>query len=132
MAKVTTQDQLIQSILTVDMTPEQDVFMKRFGANFRIKALDSRTIAHIRERASRPAKGGGLMVDEEQFSLLMLEKGVTSPDWSNAQILEKFGPHAVDAIKARLLPGEIARLNAEIMKLSGFGEEDEAIDDAKN
>lgn len=125
-------DEILRALLDTELRPEKDVPMKRFGVNFRIQAIDGKTINKIREQASFPAKGGVKKLDDELFGTLVIEKACLSPDWSDRALLDAFGPTSTDAIQNRLLAGEIAKLSAEILELSGFGDDDDAVEDVKN
>ena len=128
-----TQDDVLRALLDTELIPEKDVFMKRFGVNFRIRAIDGRTINQMRELATYPTKGGGKQLDQEKFGALIIEKGCVVPDWTAPELLAKFGPTPADAIQKRLLAGEIAKLSNEILDLSGFDEDEaEAVEDVKN
>jgi hypothetical protein len=125
---------LLRALLDTELTPERDVPMKRFGAgvSFRIKAIDAKTFNRIREQATYPVKGGGSQVDSDKLAALIVEKGTVEPKWNDPALVEAFGPTPVDVVQKRLLAGEITKLSAEILDLSGFNDEDDAIEDVKN
>ena len=124
-------EDVLRALLDTEIKPEKDVFMKRFGVNFRIQAIDGKLINRIREQASYPTKNGK-QLEEDKFSALIIAKACIIPDFLDKNILDKFGPTPADAAMNRLLAGEIAKLSSEILDLSGFGDEDEAIDEIKN
>lgn len=126
------QDAVLRALLDTELIPEKDVPMKRFGVNFRIRAIDGKLINKMRDEATRPLPGGKTKFDDELFGALIIEKGCVVPDWTAPELREKFGPTPADVIQNRLLAGEIAKLSTAILDLSGFGDEDEAIEEVKN
>lgn len=118
---------LLQKLLDTELVPEKDIYMKRFDANFRIRALNEKEINRIREQSTF-----GNSVNQSKFRALIAVSGCVSPDWSDAKLREKFGPNPDDVVQNRLLAGEVNKLTEEIMKLSGYGDEDEEIEAAKN
>ncbi|WP_164931363.1 phage tail assembly chaperone [Longirhabdus pacifica] len=129
--KSTKGQNILQALLDAEVKPQAQVYMKRFDVHFVIEALDGKMINRIREQASYPVKGGKEL-DEEKFGSLMIEKACIEPKWSDPKLIEAFGPTAVDVIGQRLLAGEIAKLTTEILNLSGFGDEEEQINEIKN
>ncbi len=125
------QESLLRKLLDTEMKPEKQVWMKRFDAEFHIQALDGKTINRIREQASYPTRNGK-QVDEEKFGALLIEKACLMPDWTDKALLDAFGPTPTDVVQKRLLAGEIVKLTGDILQLSGFGDEDEAVEEAKN
>lgn len=126
------QEDILRALLDTELKPEKDVPMRRFGVNFRIQAIDGRTITRMREQATFHRKGGEKVFDDEKFGALIIEKGCVSPDWSDKALIAAFGPTVADVIQKRLLAGEISKLSGEILTLSGFGDDDAAVDDVKN
>lgn len=123
-------DEVLRALLDTEDTPEKDVPMKRFGVSFRIRAIDGKLIARIREQATYPVKGGQKL-DEEKFGALVIEKACVVPNWSDKALLDKYNTSdPADVIQKRLLAGEIAKLSAEILDLSGYGDDD--LDELKN
>ncbi|WP_128896320.1 phage tail assembly chaperone [Longirhabdus pacifica] len=125
------QEEILNALLDTEIKPQKELYMKRFGVNFSIEALDGKTIHRIREQASYPVKNGK-QLDEEKFGALIIEKSCKQPNWSDDKLVNAFGPTPVDVIQKRLLAGEIARLTTEILNLSGFGDEEEQIEEIKN
>jgi hypothetical protein len=125
-------DDLLSALLAADPNPEKDVFMKRFGKNFRIRAISIRERDAAREQATYPERGGGSRFDNAKFMATLILKGTVSPNFADPALIEKYGPTPADVITKLLLPGEYDRLGAEILTLSGFGDEEEAIEDVKN
>lgn len=129
---MTHKDDLLSALLAADPNPEKDVFMKRFGKNFRIRAISIDDRNKAREMSTYPERGGGTRFDNAKFTTSLIQKGTVSPNFADAALIEKYGPTPADVINRLLLPGEYDRLGAEILELSGFGDEDAALEDVKN
>lgn len=133
---VETQEDVLKALLGADHKVEKQVFMKRFGAYFTIKALDGDIIDRIQDQCTYyVGKGNNRQkkTDEQKFSALVIQKACVVPDWNAKELLTAYATHdAVDVIKKRLLAGELARLSAEIMDISGFEDDEETYDDIKN
>ena len=112
------------------------VMIKRLKTQFTIKALTGEDIDAIQAQATRIIRKGNKTekkVDENEASRLLVAKATIEPDFSNADLLKHY--KAVDAgecVQRALLAGEIAALQQAILELSGFGDLDEEIEDAKN
>jgi hypothetical protein len=106
--------------------------MKRFGVDFRVRAIDGKLINKTRADATYPVKGGGTKFDDEKFGALIIVNGCAVPDWTDAALTSVFGPTPADTVQKRLLAGEIAKLSAEILDISGFSDDEEAVEDVKN
>lgn len=112
------------------------VAIKRLKTQFTIKALTGEDIDAIQAQATYVSKKGKkteTKVNENEASRLLVAKATIEPDFSNAELLKHY--KAVDAgecVQKALLAGEIATLQQAILTLSGFGDLDEEIEDAKN
>src|SRR5690625_972211 len=126
---MTKQVDILAKFLDAELTPEKDDNLKRFGADLRIKALSAQKMGQVREQATR-GKGGFNSLD---FQAGIIVAGTSNLDWNDKALKEKLGAtDAVDAVQKRLLAGEIEYLAEEIAKLSGFGNDDDEIGEAKN
>lgn len=123
---VKNNDNLLAALLDTELTPEKDVPMRRFGVDFRIKALSDVEMRQARDQATF-----GKTIDEDKLSSIVIAKACLSPDWSDKALIAKFGPTPVDVVEKRLLPGEKAKLKDEIAILSGYGD-DTDVDAIKN
>ncbi|WP_128893622.1 phage tail assembly chaperone [Longirhabdus pacifica] len=130
MSEKNTND-ILHALLDTEITLQKEVYMNRFKVSFKIEAIDGKMINRIREQATFPTKSGREL-DEEKFGALIIQKACKVPNWSDPQLIEKFGPTPTDVIQNRLLAGEIAKITTEILELSGFVDEDEKIDEIKN
>ncbi len=122
-------DAVLSALLDTEVVPEKDVYMKRFGVNFRIKAIDGKTMNRIRQQAT---VGKKQETDRDKYFALIIVHGCVNPNWSAPALIEKFGPTPADVVQNRLLSGELIKVAEEILDLSGFGDDEEAVDDVKN
>jgi len=114
----------------------EDIAIKRLNTNFTIKALSGDDIDAIREQATKVVPVGKkkeLQVDEKEVARLLVAKAVVKPDFNDADLKKHYGAvDASDCVQKALLAGEIAKLQGAIFELSGFGDEDEAVEEVKN
>ncbi|WP_127529239.1 phage tail assembly chaperone [Paenibacillus kobensis] len=125
------QSSVLQALLSVDSKPQRDIPIRRLGVDFRIQALDGKTIHRIQEQCTHYTGKGGKrekVLDEEQFGALVIQRACLVPDWTAKELIDKYGT-ATEAILELLLAGEIAKLSSEILEISGFGDDEE---DVKN
>lgn len=125
MSNVKNSEEILRALLDTEVTPERDVHMRRFGIDFRIKALGESEIRQAREQATF-----GKTLDEDKLASILIVKSSVTPDWTDKAITDKFGPTPIDAVDKRLLPGEKAKLAQEVLDVSGFGDDEFEI--AKN
>lgn len=114
----------------------QTVTIKRLGTDFVIKALTGEDIDAIRTQATRTVRNGKkteLTVNENEVKRQLIVKAAVEPDFTNADLLKHYGAiEAGECVQKALLAGEIATLQQAILELSGFGDLDEEIEEAKN
>ncbi len=85
---------------------------------FKIKALTMEEFEGAKGKARAGAKS-----DTNAFKYALIIRGCLSPSFKDAKSLEAVGARTPeDYIKRVLLAGEISRLAAEILKISGFGD----------
>ncbi|WP_410772179.1 phage tail assembly chaperone [Fontibacillus sp. BL9] len=123
------QSSVLQALLSADSKPTKDIPMKRLGVDFQIQALDGKTINKIQEQCTHYVGKGQKrekVMDEEQFGALVIQKACLIPDWSAKELIEKYGT-PTEAILGLLLAGEIAKLSAEILEISGFDSDEDEI-----
>jgi hypothetical protein len=125
----------LHALLSYDKEPEKDVYIKRLGVNFRVKAIDTNEFYEIREQATYTVGKGAnkkTEVREDEVAALIVAKGVVDPNFGDKKVLEKFkATDAADAVKKALYIGEITLLQDEILRLSGFDDSEE-IEEIKN
>ncbi len=83
----------------------------------------------------RDSKDRSINFDFAKFNLAVVAGQTVDPDFANADMLARAGCNtAEDFIKAKLLPGEVAKIYKRIAELSGFepDREEEGIEEAKN
>lgn len=134
MAEQLTNQDILKALLDAPKEVKKDVFMKRFGINFTLRALEPDEADRIKQRATRLTGKGKKHFDEDLFNYLSIAKTCVVPNWEDPALLEALGVHdAVAAIKKQLLFGEVAQMLIEIAELNGLDKsEDEQIEDAKN
>jgi hypothetical protein len=125
---------ILQALLAPSNDVRKLVPMKRFGIDFEIKALLSEEMEQITQQATRLVGKGKKNFDEDLFNYLTISKACVVPNWEDEKLLEALGvPTPVDAIKKRLLFGEVATLLQEITQLNGLDQSDEdEIEEIKN
>lgn len=108
--------------------------MARFGVDFEIKALETDEVNRITQRATRPGPKGTKKLDEDLFNYLMISNACIVPDWEDQNLQAALGVESdVEAIKKRLLFGEVSYLLGEIGELNGFDKSlDEEVEEVKN
>ena len=102
---------------------------------FRIRSLTQEENDRITKQATRQVKVNGQPVeklDNADFSRRMVVAATVEPDFSSKEMCDAYGVLDPLLVPGKmLLSGEYGRLMAEIMQLSGFGD-DTAEDEAKN
>lgn len=124
---------ILKALLGASEDIRKYVPMKRFGIDFEIKALKNDEAQKITERATRVTPKGKHF-DEQLFNYLSIVEGCVVPNWKDEKLLEALGVHdAVEAVKKKLLFGEVAILLQEMASLNGFDKsDDEQVEEAKN
>jgi hypothetical protein len=124
---------LLKTLLEIGAEkPSKEVYIKRFDSHFTVQSVTYKEMQKLRERATYPVgKKGETKLNDEEFSMLIIETGVLEPNFAAPELVAKFGTPS-DAIQELLTPGEIAKISAEIMELSGFGDEEDGEDEVKN
>lgn len=125
---------MLKALLDASEDVRTNVPMKRFGVDFEIKALSPDEANKIQQRATRLIGKGQKKLDEDLFNYLTIVKACVTPDWEDEKLLEALGVHdGVEAVKKKLLFGEVAYLLQEIAELNGFDKSDEEqIEEIKN
>jgi len=114
----------LEALLNANPDVRENVFIKRLGADFVIKALDQDELTAAQEEASY----GGEM-KETELNNIIIAKSCVEPDFSNSDLIQHYGAlDAGDCVKKALKVGEIAVLSQKILEVSGF---DTTLDAAK-
>jgi Phage XkdN-like tail assembly chaperone protein, TAC len=128
--------EMLQALLGAENSVEEEVYIKRFNGHFRIKAIDGVTLNKLREQATHyVGKGANRKkhFDEEEFNGLLIATACLDPDFNNDELKKKYEvATASDCVQKALLAGEIMKLQEAILKLSGFDEDEEAVEEVKN
>jgi hypothetical protein len=135
MAKTPEQNKdYLDLLLGTSEDVKKNVYMKRFGFDFEIKALMPEEMNKITQRATRLKGKGQKSFDEDLFNYLTIVKACIVPNWEEPKLLEALGVHdGVEAVKKKMLFGEVAHLLGEIGSLNGFDQSDEEqIEEVKN
>lgn len=125
-------ESLLDKILNADKDVQDEVYMKRFDSNFKIKALDTDEMSRITQRATKYDSKKNKKLDEDLLNYLIIAESCIEPNWK--EVANKLGlVDGVDAVKDRLLFGEVSQLLQAINKLNGFDKSDEEqIEEIKN
>lgn len=128
MAKLTGLD----ALLGASTEQESQVYIPRLKTSFTVRALTNDDFRKATDQASHNVKGEKV-VDNRLLNAVLVAKGCVDPDFSNKSLIEKYeATDAPDCVSRALLPGELAKVLGTIMELSGFGNEDELVEEAKN
>lgn len=101
--------------------------------HFTIKALSNEDLRKINDRAAKPDGKGGKVTDDQMFNTLVIVKGCVDPDFNDKALKARYeAADDIDCVTKALLPGEMVKVMRAILELSGFGNEEALIDDAKN
>ena len=105
---------------------------------FKIKALTG-TEMELAQKAGmvrKPGKGGRQeeTQDLNKVQDKFVELSVITPDLQNAELQEFYGTigNPAGTARAMLLAGQFVELSAAIQELSGFGDEEDVIEESKN
>lgn len=72
-------------------------------------------------------------LNKEMYQAALVVNACVQPDFNGADICESYGTrNPLDVPKRMLLAGEFAKLIGKIMDISGFGNEEEIEEEAKN
>lgn len=119
----------LEALLGASLDVTKEVYIARLKTSFTVKALTNAETMKARLRATT----GKDNVDATTLSYVMITMACSDPDFNDKALKAHYGASDdVDCVGKALLPGEIAKLAEEISKLSGFGVDDEMIEEAKN
>lgn len=133
MAKQTQTKPGLDALLGATLELTKEVYITRLKTHFTVKALGNEDLRKIGDRASKPDGKGGKVTDDQMFNALVIVKGCVDPDFNDKALKAKYeAADDIDCVTKALLPGEMAKVLRAILDLSGFGNEEELIEDAKN
>lgn len=126
----------LDALLGANIEVEDTVRIKRLGVDFTVKALTGDRVAQLREQCTY-AEGKGakrrVFVKEDELGNLLIAEGCINPDFSDKKLLEKYGARdAADCVQKALLAGEVATLSHAVLDVSGFNDDDDKVEEAKN
>lgn len=123
----------LDALLGASLDVETKVYIPRLKTSFTIKALSNEDIRRCNERATAFGQRGEKSTDNQMLNALFIAKSCIDPDFNNKALKEHYGAiDEADCVIKALLPGEVTKLLQAVMELSGFGDEDEMVDEAKN
>lgn len=107
----------LDALLSTDTNREKKIPVKRFNADFTIRAMSDDEFAAIKEEV----RGNGLEENEEALAPIIVASNCVYPNFADPKILEKYNvPHATAAVKKALYAGETLYIFKAIMDHSGF------------
>ncbi|MFK4304364.1 hypothetical protein ABH892_004504 [Paenibacillus sp. RC254] len=120
----------LEALLGATTDLKEEIYIPRLKTHFTITALDGETIERARSQATTGKDGS---VDSSLFDRLLIVKSAVDPDFNDKALRDHYeASDASDCVKKALLPGEHSRLIQSILALSGFVEDAELVEDAKN
>jgi hypothetical protein len=123
----------LDALLGATLEQESQVYIARLKTHFTVKALSNEDLRKANDQATVPIGRGEKKLDDQLFNAVVIVKGCADPDFSNKALIEKYGASdAADCVTKALLPGEMVKVLQAILDLSGFGNEEELIEEAKN
>jgi hypothetical protein len=127
---------LLQAFLGADTNVEDEVYLKRFDSHIRIKALLEDDINALRDQATRYVGKGKNRKKEfntEEFNGLLIAKACINIDFGDAKMLAKYSAtDAGECVRKALFAGEVMKLQEAVLRLSGFEDDEELLDEVKN
>jgi len=107
-----------------DLTEEVSVSSK-IPYKFKIKALTKAKRAEFQNRCRVKTKRGGTDINYAEFQTLVCLECCVYPDFHDKEFIDRLGAKTpAQAYNKVLLPGEDDELYSQIIKLSGFEDED--------
>ncbi|MCD9024313.1 phage tail assembly chaperone [Cohnella silvisoli] len=123
----------LDALLGATLDQQSQVYIPRLKTHFSVKALTSEELRKANDQATVPTGRGERKLDNNLFNAVLVVKGCVDPDFSNKTLIQHYeATDAADCVTKALLPGEIVKLFQTVLDLSGFGDDDELIEDAKN
>lgn len=126
----------LDALLGTTSDVEEKVYIKRLNADFTVKAITGDKLHQLREQCTYHAGKGKkrtTFVDEMELSRLLVAESCVEPNFSDDRLLKHYGARdAADCVQKALLAGEVASLSDAVLDVSGFDDDEELIDEAKN
>lgn len=128
-----TEQQVLEKLLAADDSiPEKTLFLRRLDLPIRVRGLTGKQVYRIQDQCTEQIKGKkGIIterLDEEAFNVSLIATATVSPDWGDARLMSKHKASSPEeVIKRILLAGELAALGDEVLEVSGFNTDLEAV-----
>lgn len=123
----------LEALLGATLELTKEVYIPRLKTSFTVRALSNDDLRKINARATLPDGKGGKKTDDQVLNALIIVKGCVDPDFNDKALKAHYAAaDEVDCVSKALLPGEMAKVMQAILDLSGFGNEDELVEEAKN
>ncbi|WP_127506935.1 phage tail assembly chaperone [Paenibacillus humicus] len=123
----------LQALLGATLKQELTVYIPRLGGNFTVRSLTSDELSEATVQATIPGPKGTKSLDDRQFQAAVIVKASVDPDFNDKALQDHYkASDALDCVGKALLPGEIAKVLQAVMDASGFGDDEELLEEAKN
>lgn len=121
----------LEALLGADINVEEEVFIKRIGEYFTVKAIDGNTLEKLKEQATHyigKGKDRRPQLDNNELGRLLISEACIDPDFSDERLLKKYGASdAGDCVQKALLAGEINKLGDKVLEISGFIDDEDEV-----
>ncbi|MFD1135578.1 phage tail assembly chaperone [Paenibacillus urinalis] len=118
----------LQALLGASKDIKEEVNMKRLGVKFTIRPLSFEEIKRAGDQATIGDK-----LDDQLHNAAIIALGCVDPAFNDKSLREHYdATDSADCVIKALMPGEVTRLVGKILALSGYGKEEETIEDVKN
>lgn len=117
----------LKALLGAKTDVTADVFIRRLGVNFTVKALTAADLDRVKQECTFGDGRGGKRLDETMHDAAMLARACVTPSFADKELIAHYGAEdAADCVKKALLPGEAQKLVGAVLKLSGYGPDEDA------
>lgn len=126
----------LDAFLNAETKIEGEVYLRRLNSHIAIKAVTEDELDAIREQTTHYVGTGQnrkKVTNDEEFTGLLIAEACINKEFDDPRLHKKHGARdTADCARKALLPGELMKLQTEILKLSGFGDDEELLDEVKN
>jgi hypothetical protein len=127
---------LLQAFLGANTNVEDEVYIKRLDSHIKVKALLDDELTSLREQATHLVGKGKNRKKEfntEEFNGLLIAKACVNIDFGNAEMLKRYvATDSGECVRKALFAGEVMKLQEAVLRLSGFDDDEDLLDEAKN
>lgn len=118
----------LEALLGASKNITGEVYIPRLKAKFTIKPLSTEELLQAEQEATVSGK-----VNDELQNAAIVARGCIDPKFSDKTLRDHYdATDSADCVKKSLLSGEVVKLMQNILKLSGYNNEEETIEEAKN